>query len=207
MTLDVECLVPPSPAPMRLTAGPGEWLVVEHEDPDAAVAAIAGFGRGTARINLDGDVLDGATPVQRQRAQLCVATCRVDPLPTLRVADVVMLGLRAPEPPLWKTLVGTHRARAMAADDEAHVRALAGRTGLARWIDHTAVDLPDDVVALMDVTRALAGLPKSLVWRSPQWLGAETVATLRACIEHEQTSGGFSVVEFVGRGTATLPDQ
>lgn len=196
MTLAVECLIPPALEPLHVEAADGEWVVVEHADADIAVAAIGGFGPATARVSLDGEQLDAATAAQRHRARLCVATCRVDPLPTLRVADFVVLGLRAPEPPLWKTLLGTSQARAMSADDRAQVRALAGRTGLAGWVDRPAADLPDLVIALMDVTRALAGLPRALVWRRPDWLPAAGVEHVRDAIAQEQAATQFSVVEF-----------
>jgi ABC-type branched-subunit amino acid transport system ATPase component len=169
------------------------------------VAAIAGFGPATARVVLDGEHLDAATTAERHRAQLCVATCRVDELPTLKVADFVVLGLRAPEPPLWKTLLGTSQARAMSADDQAQVRALAGRTGLAAWVDRPVVELPDLVIALMDVTRALAGLPKALVWRRPDWLAPEDIEHVRDAIEHERATTPFSVVEFTASSAAAGP--
>ena len=205
MTLTVECLIPPATQPLRIEAADQEWVVVAHHAADVAVAAIAGFGPATARVVLDGEHLDAATTAERHRARLCVATCRVDPLPTLKVADFVVLGLRAPEPPLWKTLLGTGQARAMNADDQAQVRALAGRTGLAGWIDRPVVDLPDLISALMDVTRALAGLPKALVWRRPDWLPAEDIAHVREAIEHERATTPFTVVEFTGAPTPPAP--
>ena len=197
MTLSIECLIPPATEPVRIEADDGQWVVVAHEQADVAVAAIAGYGPATARVVLDGEHLDAASTAQRHRAQLCVATCRVDPLPTLRVADFVLLGLRAPEPPLWKTLLGTSQARAMSADDQAQVRALAGRTGLAGWVDRPVVDLPDLVIALMDVTRALAGLPKALIWRRPDWLSPEDIEHVRDAIRHERSTTGFIVVEVI----------
>ena len=205
MSLTIECLVPPATEPLRIEAGDQEWVVVQHPAADVVVAAIAGFGPATARVVLDGEHLDAATTAQRHRAQLCVATSRVDELPTLKVADFVVLGLRAPEPPLWKTLLGTSQARAMSADDQAQVRALAGRTGLAGWIDRPVIDLPDLVIALMDVTRALAGLPKALVWRRPDWLPAEDIAHVREAIEHERATTPFTVAELTASATPSPP--
>ena len=184
---------------IAVEADPGSWLTVPHAAPDAAIAAVAGLGPGNLAIELDGATLDDATAPQRHAAQLCTAGCRLDPLPALRVADVIGLGLRAPQPHLWQALIGTAKARAYAADDEAQVRALAGRMGLARWVDRTAVDLPLRIEALVDLARALAGQPKALVWRRPEWLDPASLGEVNEAVVGEQRLGGFTVVEFTTR--------
>ena len=189
----------------RVEAPPGAWLTVEHRAPDDAVAAIGGVGPGDVTIALDGLDLSASSAAQRAAAQLCVAGCRLDPLPALRVADVIGLGLRAPQPPLWQTLLGTERARRSSADDEAQVRALAGSLGLAGWVDRTAVNLPLKIEALVDLARALAGHPKALVWRRPEWLDAVSLAEVNAALTGRYNLGSFTVVEFTQRLTATIP--
>lgn len=192
-------------APLHAEAGPGEWTVVEHPAPDAAVAVVGGVGPGEVSIAL-GDAELGSLPAaQRHAARLCVTGCRVDPLPALRVADVVGLGVRAPQPPLWQALIGTSRSRALSKDDEAMVRALAGRVGLAGWVDRTAVKLPLKVEALVDITRALAGLPIAFVWLRPQWLDAGSLAEINEVVVAEQQLSGFAVVEFARLRPASLP--
>lgn len=175
----------------------GEWVTVASPIPAQAVAAISGLGPGDVTIELDGQALSDASAAQRHAARLCSASCRLDPLPALRVADVIGLGLRAPQPRLWQALIGTARARAQSDDDEAAVRALAGRVGLSRWVDRTAVSLPLRVEALVDVTRALAGLPRALVWRSPEWLDPSSLAEVNEAVAAEQALAGFTVVEFI----------
>jgi ABC-type branched-subunit amino acid transport system ATPase component len=192
---------------LTLDAPAGVWLSVDHPEADAAVAAVAGVGPGDMEIVLDGESLTGVTPVQRHAAQLCTASCRLDPLPALRVADVIGLGLRAPQPALWQSFVGTLAARTASADDEASVRALAGRVGLARWVDRTAVNLPLKIEALIDLARAFAGVPKALVWRRPEWLDPISLAEVHETVMSEQSSGRFTVVEFVQRPNASLSPQ
>ena len=195
MKLAVEYEMPPGTPHDQFEVDEGEWVVFGHPHADALVAAIAGTGPGWTAITLGDRSLRGTSAAQRHTAQLCVAGCRLDPLPTLRVADVVMLGLRAPQPAVWQAVVGTRGARAMSADDEAQVRALAGRVGLAPWIDRTAVDLPPEIEALTDVARALAGLPRALVLRRPEWISETALADLRTVVAEEQRRSGFSVLE------------
>lgn len=191
---------------VHFDAAPGGWVSLSHPQPGAVVAAIGGVGPGDVVIELDGEDLSSSTAVQRHAARLCTSGCRLDPLPALRVADVIGLGLRAPQPPLWQTLLGTARARMSSADDEAQVRALAGRVGLARWVDRTAVSLPLRVEALVDLTRALAGLPKVLVWRRPEWLDPVSLGAVTETVMAEQRLGGFTVVEFAQGRAASLVD-
>lgn len=174
----------------------GQWGVLSHPTPDAVVAAIGGLRDGDAlTISLEGKAMHGLTAGERHSGRLCVSGCRLDPLPALRVADVVGLGVRAPQPPLWQALVGTSRSRGLSADDEAMIRALAGRVGLARWVDRTAVALPLKIEALADITRALAGLPEALVWRRPEWLDPQSLAELNEVVVAEQRLAGFAVLE------------
>lgn len=191
---------------VHFDAAPGEWLPMTHPQPDAVVAALGGVGPGDVVIELDGEDLSAATAAQRHAAQLCSSGGRLDPLPALRVADVIGLGLRAPQPPLWQTLLGTHGARTSSADDEAQVRALAGRVGLARWVDRTAVSLPLKIEALVDLTRALAGRPKVLIWRRPEWLDPVSLAAVTEAVMSEQGLGGFTVVEFALGRAVSLSD-
>lgn len=189
---------------LEITAEPGDWITVPSTDAAHAVAAVEGLVDSPLTVRLGDEDLSGASPVQRHRAQLCVAGCRLDPLPALRVGDVIGLGLRAPQPALWQSLVGTSRARSSSADDEAQVRALAGRVGLAAWVGRTAVNLPLRIEALVDLARALAGTPKALVWRSPEWLDPASHAELTAAVAAEQRIAGFAAVEFVRRTGASL---
>lgn len=190
---------------LDITARAGDWVSVASDDTARAVAAIGGMVDEPVAVRLGDEDLGKASPVQRHRARLCVSSCRLDPLPALRVGDVIGLGLRAPQPALWQSLIGTARARASSADDEAQVRALAGRVGLAAWVDRTAVNLPLKVEALVDLARALAGMPRALVWRSPEWLDPGSMGELTAAIAAEQRIAGFAAVEFVRRPGATLP--
>ena len=191
--------------PVSAEAASGEWVVVAHPAPDAVVAAVGGVGPGDLAITLGDTSLGGLSAVRRHEARLCVTGCRLDPLPALRVADVVGLGVRAPQPPLWQALLGTKRSRALSQDDEAMVRALAGRIGLAGWVDRTAVNLPLKIEALVDITRALAGLPAAFVWRRPEWLDAGSLAELNEVVTAEQQLAGFTVVEFAQERPGTLP--
>lgn len=192
---------------LHLRAGGGEWVVVRHWDPDAAVAAVAGLAASSLAVALDGQDLRSASPAERSKAQLCAATCRLDQLPALRVADVIGLGLRAPQPALWRALIGTAGSRVQSADDEAQVRALAGRVGLAGWVDTTAVNLPLKIEALTDIARALAGVPKALVWRRPEWLDPASLQEITDAVVSEQRLAGFAVAEFVQQRAANLPQQ
>ena len=189
---------------LEITAEPGDWITVPSRDAAAAVDAVAGLVGKPLTVRLGEEELGEAAPIARHRAQLCVAGCRLDPLPALRVGDVIGLGLRAPQPALWQSLVGTAGARVSSADDEAQVRALAGRVGLAGWVDRTAVDLPLKVEALVDLARALAGLPKALVWRCPEWLDPVSLGEFTAAVTAEQRIAGFAAVEFVRRSAASL---
>ena len=187
------------------TVDAGEWVVLTHTAPDQVVAAIGGVGaRDAMTISLGGTPLEELSAGERHRARLCVTACRLDQLPALRVADVVGLGVRAPQPPLWQALVGTTRSRALSADDEAMIRALAGRVGLARWVDRTAVNLPLKIEALVDLTRALAGLPEALVLRRPEWLDAQSLAELNDVVVAEQRQAGFAVLEVAANRPASL---
>ena len=192
---------------ISVDASDRNWVPASSTDAAAVIAAIAGLIPAPLTVTLDGQDLSTFSPVQRHRAQLCVAGSRLDPLPALRVGDVIGLGLRAPQPPLWQSLVGTARARSSHADDEAQVRALAGRVGLAGWVDRTAVDLPLKIEALVDLARALAGVPKVLVWRRPEWLNPVSLAEITAAVTAEQRLAGFTVVEFVRRPGVSLSGQ
>ena len=192
---------------LNLRAAAGEWVVVKHWDPGAAVAEIAGLVPSHLSVSLDAQNLTVMSPVQRHAAQLCAASCRLDQLPALRVADVVGLGLRAPQPALWHTLLGGAGTRRRRADDEAQVRALAGRIGLAAWVDRTAAILPLKIEALTDIARAMAGVPKALVWRRPEWLDPVSLREITEAVSAEQHLARFAVVEFVQARAANLPQQ
>lgn len=195
MSLYVDCQLDTARRPLRAEAAGGEWVEVGATDPDAVARSLAGTGPGAVGILLDGRQLAGLRAPQRSRAGLAVALCRLDPMPTLRVADVLLLGLRAPRPHLWQTLIGSSKARAMISDDEAQVRALAGRVGVAEWVDAPAVDLPPQVQALVDVARALASVPGAVVLRRPSWLPEPILHTVHSAVRDEQQRDGFAVVE------------
>ena len=195
MSLYLDCLLDSDQPPLRAEAEQGEWVTVACKDPDAAARAIAGTGPGVVGILLGGNQVAGLRAPQRTRAGLAVALCRLPAMPTLRLADVLLLGLRAPRPHLWQTVAGTSTARTMMRDDEAQVRALAGRVGVAEWLDAPAVDLPPDVQALADVTRAIAAVPQALVLRRPQWLSEDALGHIEAAVRDEQQRDGFAVVE------------
>lgn len=205
MTLVVDGVVADRPVSVR--ADPGQWVVVPHPAPEAVVAALAGLDSDDLPVSLDGQDLSGLPAIGRHRAQLCAASCRLDQLPALRVADVIGLGLRAPQPALWQALVGTSKARGHSADDEAQVRALAGRLGLAGWVDRSAVNLPLKVEALVDIARALAGAPKAFVWRRPEWLDPASRAEINDAVAAEQQLAGFAVVEFIRARRSSLAEQ
>ena len=179
----------------------GSWVRADAADPDAVGRAVAGTGPGEVTIQLNGRDLTGLRAEQRSRAGLSVALCRLEPLPMMRVADVLLLALRAPRPHLWQTIAGTSRARTMMRDDEAQVRALAGRVGVAEWLDAPAVDLPAAVQALTDITRALASLPQALVLCRPGWVGQETLDHIDAALRDEQQRDGFAVLELCHSGS------
>lgn len=197
MSLFVECQLESLEPRVRAEAEPGAWVEITTPDADATARALAGTRPGAENIVLEGRQLAALSAPQRSLAGLAVALCRLDPIPTMRVADVLLLGLRAPRPHLWQTIIGSRRARAMACDDEAQVRALAGRLGIAEWLDLAAVDLPPQVQALTDVTRALASVPRALVLRRPAWLPAESLREVRAAVAGEQQRDGFAVIELV----------
>ena len=175
-----------------------EWLTLSTPRPDAVVAACAGLGAdpdSTVQVVLEGAALHVLPAHRRHGAGLGVVTGRLGGCRELRVLDIVLLGLRTPPPPLWQILLGTARARCRADDDQAEARALAGRTGLAAWVDRPAVNLPPDIVALVDLTRALAGAPKGLVWRRPEWLAAQAQAEIAAVLAAEQDARSLPVIE------------
>jgi ABC-type branched-subunit amino acid transport system ATPase component len=206
VSLYADCLLPGAARPLRIEADDGSWVTAVHEDPDAVAGALDGTGPGAVGILLGGRQLAGLGGAERARAGLVVATCRLPLVPTMRVADVVLLGLRAPHPHLWQTIIGTTRARQMSDDDEAAVRALAGRMGLAGWVDAPAVDLPPVVQALADVTRAVASLPDVLVLRRPEWLPTPALAEITAALRDEQVREGFTVVELATVGADPTGD-
>lgn len=197
MSLSVECQLDAMEPTVRAEAERGAWVEVTTPDADDAARAIAGTRPGAVVILLEGRQLAPLSAPQRSLAGLAVALCRLDPMPTMRVADVLLLGLRSPRPHLWQTIIGSRRARTMACDDEAQVRALAGRLGIAEWLDVAAVDLPPPVQALTDVTRAVASTPRALVLRRPTWLPVESLRDVRAAVDAEQQRDGFAVVELV----------
>lgn len=197
MSLYVDCSFAADQPPLRAEAAAGEWVSVHNADPDAAARVIAGTQDGEVGILLDGNQLGGLRAPQRSRAGLAVALCRLAPMPTMRMADVLLLGLRAPRPHLWQTIVGTTRARTMIRDDEAQVRALAGRLGVAEWVDAAAVDLPPQVQALTDIARALASVPRALVLRRPTWLPAAHLTHIDSVLRDEQQRDGFAMLELV----------
>jgi ABC-type branched-subunit amino acid transport system ATPase component len=198
VNLYVDCQLEADEPPLRIEASSGTWVTSASTDPDGAARAIAGTGPGAVGILLGGRQLASLRAAQRWHAGLAVALCRLEPMPTMRVADVLMLGLRAPRPHLWQTIAGTAKARTMMRDDEAQVRGLAGRLGIAEWVDAPAVDLPPEVQAVTDIARALASVPRALLLRRPAWLAAATRGHIEAAIRDEQQRDGFTVVELTG---------
>lgn len=188
-----------------------EWLTLPTQRPDDVIAACAGAAdtRGdhdsAVHIALDGTSIDDLSAPYRHQVGLGVAAGRLGVVPELRVLDIVLLGLRTPQPPLWQILLGGARARSRADDEEAEARALAGRTGLATWVSHPAAGLPPQVIALTDLTRALAGAPKAVVWRRPEWLTEEEQAEIAAVLVAEQDARGIPVIEVVTGPDASLP--
>jgi ABC-type branched-subunit amino acid transport system ATPase component len=198
VNLYVDCQLDTDLPPLRIEASPGTWVTSASRDPDGAARAIAGTGPGAVGILLGGRQLAGLRPSQRWRAGLAVALCRLEPMPTMRVADVLLLGLRAPRPHLWQTIAGTAKARTMMRDDEAQVRGLAGRLGIAEWVDAPAVNLPPEVQAVTDIARALASVPHALLLRRPAWLTVGERGHIEAAIRDEQQRHDFAVVELTG---------
>jgi ABC-type branched-subunit amino acid transport system ATPase component len=198
----LDCLQGPGLTSTRAAVGPGEWLRLAAAQPDGLIEAIAGIAPATGGVVLDGTELAGLAADARQRAGLATATCRLPDLQGLRVGDVLLLG-RSPARPTarpprwWQEALGTSRARAAQADAEAAVRNLAGRLGLAGWVDRDAVDLPPQVAARADTLRALGSRPRAVVWRRPEWLDPSVADDLAAVIDGERRRGGVAVLEVV----------
>ncbi len=193
MTLTVDGDV--AGAPLSVEVPAGAWTVATHPDPDAAAAVVAGTAPAGVSVALDGRLLRRRDAAGRQRAGLAVATSRLGCLPSLRVVDVVMLGLDGPQPPLWQIVLGTRRARTVQLDDEAAARALAGRLGLASRLDAAAVGLPAATEALLDLARALASGPRALVWRRPEWLPPADAEEIAAVAAGEHARSRLTVLE------------
>lgn len=144
------------------------WARMSHPDPVALLGALAGQLPAHGRVLLDGGDLTLQPPHDRVHAGLAVCDGQVPDLPGMRVLDVVLLARPAPgRTTSWRAALGSSRARTALADEEAAVRALAGRLGLATWLDVVAVGLPPPVAAATDLARGLAGAPRALVWKEP----------------------------------------
>lgn len=189
----------------RVAAGAGYRISVRCEpgrlyqaacgDPDRALDVIAGLAPGPGRVTLGARELSGLAPHLRARAGLGTVFSRLPPVP-LTVIEVIAL----PWPPAvalqpWHALLGRSGEQQATADAHAAARALAGRLGLAAWADCPAVDLPAPVSALADVARALAGDPTALIWRAPEWLGADRLASVRELLEAEVHRTGIAALE------------
>lgn len=183
----------------------GHWERVVSSTPDAFLARCAGTAPDEFEIAVAGAELRHASAVARCRAGLGVATGRLPAIESLRVLDVILLDVRTPRPSLWRTMLGGARVRAAVADEQAAARALAGRTGLASWVDRPASALPADVTALIDVTRAVAANPRALVWRRPQWLFSVDQERIADVVAAEQSAAGFAVLEVVAPAAGSLP--
>lgn len=174
---------------------PGAWTTLTLADPQEYGQRCAG-GANHVPVALDGDALPAAAHL-RARAGLGVVLGRLPDLPLLNVLDVVLLGVRDEQPPLWQTMLGKAGVRALREDQAAAARALAGRTGLAPWVDRPAVGLAPNVGALADLTRAVAGAPRALIWCRPVWLDEQEQQELAAAVAGEQTIRGFGVLELM----------
>lgn len=189
MRLLLDCVAPHPPRGhplVRVAVGAGEWARVADRAPDALLAAVAGLRAASGSVVLDGRELGGMSAPARVAAGLATVTGRLPDLPALRLVDV--LRLRRP-----RGLRRVQGARHRPPDDEASARALAGRLGLAGWLDAPAAGLPPAIVAAADLLRAFAQDPIALVWREPEWLGdqAGAVADILAT---EQARTGLAVV-------------
>lgn len=167
------------------------WVRIGHPDPPALLYALAGQQPAHGRVVVGDTDVSYEQPHERVRAGLAVCDGHVPDLPGLRVLDVMLLARPAPgRATSWLALLGSSRRRTALADEEAAVRALAGRLGLASWLDAAAVDLPPSVAAATDLARGLAGAPRALVWKEPR-LDREA---LTACLSGEQERLGCAVL-------------
>lgn len=157
----------------------GEWVRLDHPEPKALLAVIAGQAAGHGRVLLAGQDLVDKAPQERVRVGLAVCSGQLPDLPGMRVLDVLQLArpvrLRAAS---WRALLGSRRARAALGAEEATVRSIAERLGLTPWLEHPAVQLPAVVAAAADLAGGLAGVPRALVWREPQAHSEELAAVL-----------------------------
>lgn len=166
------------------TIARGELATLAVPDPDRFVDALAGWGGEGAGVLLDGVDLSSAGAVARWRAGLAVVTCRLPAAYEGPLLDLVLLGDRGTAG-MFGLALGTRRSRSALADAEAAARALAGRVGLARWLDAAPATVPAEVRALADLTRALLSAPGALIVRRPDWLGPRGRALIAAALEPE----------------------
>jgi ABC-type branched-subunit amino acid transport system ATPase component len=202
MSLLLDCVSVDGSAPLRVLVPSGGWAQVAHPEPDALCAVIAGLRPGVGGIILDGRELSGLDAAMRVRFGLATVPSRVPDLPGVSVLDVALLARPAGrDPRSWTTLLGVGRARQQLGDAEAAVRSIAGRMGLAPWLDREAVRLPEEVQALLDAVRALSAAPDGLVWRRPEWLPVAAGDELAQAIVVEQERLGLTVVELTATAT------
>lgn len=167
------------------------WARLDHPDPATLLAALAGEVPAYGRLLLGEQELTLQPPHERVRAGLVVCEGRIPDAPGMRVLDMVLLARPAPgRATSWRAALGSSRARTALADEEAAVRALAGRLGLASWLDAPAVELPPAVAAATDLARGLAGAPRALVWQVP----ATDPEALAASLAVEQERLGCAVL-------------
>jgi hypothetical protein len=177
----------------------GEVVVLEVEGPARLLRVLAGLPQEEAersvRCSLDGARLPDGAPGARLAAGLAVATCTVPSRfegPLLEL--VLLVDRRSRRARAAAAAAGARRTRAAIADGQAAGRALAGRLGLARWIDRPPAAAPPEVRALADVTRALLAEPAALVARFPRWLPEDARGALLATVEQETARRGIALL-------------
>jgi ABC-type branched-subunit amino acid transport system ATPase component len=174
----------------------GAHAVIAVGDPDALARCVAGVGPGHGGVRLGESVLTGASAARRWQAGLAVVLSALPEDAGPSILDVILLGDGSRG--RWETLaaaLGTRRAHGRSADAEAAARALAGRIGLAPWLDTPVTAAPPHARASADLARALSGTPKALVWRRPEWLRPVEIRSLAAFVQDEARRLGLAVLE------------
>jgi ABC-type branched-subunit amino acid transport system ATPase component len=185
--------------PIRISVASGAWATLRREDAEAIMDDCTAAAPMPGPVLVDGRRVDRLPAPARIAAGLVAVPSRVGAVPALQVLDVVLLTRRVPgRLTTWRAALGSSRARTLLDDEKAAVRALAGRLGLGRWLDVDATELPADVAALVDLTRALAAEPRAVVWRRPEWLPRGEQADLAGLLADETARIDCAVLELAG---------
>lgn len=181
-------------APLRVVVPPGGWVRIARPDADVVLDAIAGLVASTGGIVVDGRELGVLTPAARVRAGLHVVNGRVPDIPAASVLDLLLMSRRpVTGRAALRSVIGLRGRRDL--DEEAEARAIAGRLGLAGWVERPAAGLPAGVRLLADAARALLAAPKAVALRAPEDLPEADAADVRETLADAQSRAGFPVLE------------